>query len=96
MTATDKPVAAPPDQARAFDARELIASLPHRPGVYRMQDAGGETLYVGKARDIKKRVASYFQKSGHETRIMLMIAQVAKVETTVTGPKAKRCCSRTT
>jgi excinuclease ABC subunit C len=84
MTATDKPVAAPPDQARAFDARELIASLPHRPGVYRMQDAGGETLYVGKARDIKKRVASYFQKSGHETRIMLMIAQVAKVETTVT------------
>ena len=83
MTAAEKPAAAAPDAPPAFDARELIASLPHRPGVYRMQDAGGETLYVGKARDLKKRVASYFQKSAHETRIALMIAQVAKVETTV-------------
>jgi excinuclease ABC subunit C len=68
----------------AFDARELIASLPKRPGVYRMLDAGGETLYVGKARDLKKRVASYFQKTGHAPRTTLMISQVARVETTVT------------
>ncbi len=67
-----------------FDASELLRSLPHRPGVYRMLDAAGETLYVGKARDLKKRVANYFQKSGHEPRIAAMIAQVAKVETTVT------------
>jgi excinuclease ABC subunit C len=67
-----------------FDARELIASLPHRPGVYRMFDAAGGTLYVGKARDLKKRVASYFQKGAHETRIAVMISQVALVETTVT------------
>jgi len=73
---------APP--AAAFDARELIASLPHRPGVYRMQNAAGETLYVGKARDLRKRVANYFQKTGHEPRIAAMIAQVAHVETTVT------------
>ena len=66
-----------------FDARELIASLPHRPGVYRMFDADGAALYVGKSRDLKKRVANYFQKSGHEPRIAAMIGQVARVETTV-------------
>ncbi len=82
MDAPDK--SALPEPAAPFDARELLASLPHRPGVYRMFDAAGETLYVGKARDLRKRVASYFQKGGHETRIALMLAQVARVETTVT------------
>ena len=68
----------------AFDARELIKSLPNRAGVYRMLDADGGTLYVGKARDLKKRVSSYFQKSEHHPRTAMMVAQVARVETTVT------------
>jgi len=71
-----------PEPVAGFDARELIASLPHRPGVYRMFDAQGQALYVGKAGDLRKRVASYFQKSGHEPRIAAMIAQVARVDTT--------------
>jgi excinuclease ABC subunit C len=74
----------PDATAQPFDARELIASLPNLPGVYRMMNAAGETIYVGKARDLKKRVSSYFQKSDHEPRIEAMVAQVARVETTVT------------
>jgi excinuclease ABC subunit C len=76
-----------PSAAKAppsYDAHDLVASLPHRPGVYRMFDAAGATLYVGKAADLRKRVSSYFQKGAHETRIALMISQVARVETTVT------------
>jgi excinuclease ABC subunit C len=83
--ATPAPVPVGRDEAPPpFDARELIASLPHRPGVYRMYDAAGATLYVGKAQDLRKRVASYFQRGAHATRIVLMLSQVAKVETTVT------------
>src|SRR5436309_10058743 len=67
-----------------FDAHELLASLPNHPGVYRMLNAAGETLYVGKARDLRKRVSSYFQKSDHAPRTAVMVAHVARVETTVT------------
>src|SRR5438876_6061175 len=80
MSATNSESPAAP----AFDARELLASLPNRPGVYRMLNAAGETLYVGKARDLRKRVSSYFQKTGHAPRTEAMVAHVARVETTVT------------
>jgi excinuclease ABC subunit C len=70
--------------APTFDASELLKSLPHRPGVYRMFDAAGNVLYVGKARDLRKRVSNYFQKSDHEYRIAAMVAHIARVDVTVT------------
>jgi excinuclease ABC subunit C len=67
------------------DLAETVAALPHLPGVYRMLNGEGEVLYVGKARDLKKRVASYFQKVGSlDVRIERMVAQVRAVETTIT------------
>ncbi|MBK8118796.1 MAG: excinuclease ABC subunit UvrC [Sulfuritalea sp.] len=68
----------------AFDSREFLASLTEAPGVYRMLDAKACVLYVGKAKNLKKRVASYFNKSGHSPRIALMLQQVAAMEATAT------------
>ncbi len=67
-----------------FDAKAFVAGLPSLPGVYRMLGRGGEALYVGKARDLKKRVASYFNKGGHGPRTQMMLGQVASIEVTAT------------
>jgi excinuclease ABC subunit C len=67
-----------------FDAKAFVAGLPNLPGVYRMLGKGGEALYVGKARDLKKRVATYFQKQLPSPRIQMMVSQVASVEVTAT------------
>lgn len=74
-----------------FDAREFLAHASQRPGVYRMKNAAGEVIYVGKAGNLRKRLSSYFRGNagalGGKTRSML--SQVADVELTVTATEAE-------
>ncbi|APZ42672.1 excinuclease ABC subunit UvrC [Acidihalobacter ferrooxydans] len=72
-----------------FDPAPFLKTLTHRPGVYRMLDVGGVVLYVGKAKDLKQRVSSYFRKNVSSARIRSMVAQIAAVEITVTNTEAE-------
>jgi excinuclease ABC subunit C len=71
-------------QEQAFDGKAYAAALPSRPGVYLMRDAAGEPLYVGKARNLRKRVASYFDARPKIERIMRMVERIASIEVSLT------------
>jgi excinuclease ABC subunit C len=72
-----------------FDAKEYIASLPRRPGVYRMFGAEAELLYVGKARSLKDRVGTYFAASNVDPKVQALVAQISAIEVTVTNSETE-------
>ena len=68
----------------AFDIREFLRHLTIRPGVYRMLDREGEIIYVGKAKNLKRRVSSYFTRQDNNPKTRAMVAQISRIEITIT------------
>ena len=68
-----------------FDAKAFLASASSKPGVYRMFDAEGELLYVGKAGNLKKRLSSYFRKTGLSPKTEALVARIQQIDTTITA-----------
>jgi len=75
-------------ETSGFDYKSFLSTLTHRPGVYRMIGDQGQILYVGKAKDLSKRVSSYFTRASNK-RIALMVSQVVDIEITVTHTEAE-------
>ncbi|NJD24599.1 MAG: excinuclease ABC subunit UvrC [Betaproteobacteria bacterium] len=73
----------------SFDAKAFLAGLTDLPGVYRMLAGDGSVLYVGKAKNLRKRVASYFRENLPSPRIAHMVGQIAAIETTATRTEAE-------
>ncbi len=81
----NKPVS---DDAK-FEVKTFLGSLTHRPGVYRMLDSKHRVIYVGKARDLKKRVSSYFNRTQAAAKTAAMMERMARVEVTVANTEAE-------
>ncbi|MHA6493071.1 excinuclease ABC subunit UvrC [Pseudomonas borbori] len=75
----------PAETSGAFDSSAFLATCSGRPGVYRMFDSSAKLLYVGKAKNLKKRLASYFRKSGLAPKTAALVGKIAQVETTITA-----------
>ncbi|SCZ58977.1 excinuclease ABC subunit UvrC [Thiohalomonas denitrificans] len=73
-----------PDNQETFDIQGFLQTLTTRPGVYRMLDEDGRIIYVGKARNLKRRVSSYFQRRDDSPKTRSLVAQIRSIEVTVT------------
>ncbi len=73
---------------RQFDHKSFLKTLTHSPGVYRMLDTNGKVLYVGKAKDLKRRVSSYFTRSQNR-RIQLLVSKIRNIDITATHTEAE-------
>jgi len=78
-----------PTDKEPFDAKAFLKSLTQRPGVYRMLDAAGVVIYVGKARNLKRRVSSYFSRSAQSVKTQALVAQICNIEITVTHTESE-------
>ncbi len=78
-----------PATAEPFDAQAFLKTAPTQPGVYRMYNADGTILYVGKAKHLKKRLSSYFQKTVSSVKTQALVKQIAWIDTTVTNTEAE-------
>lgn len=72
-----------------FDAEHFLQELTSKPGVYQMLDAAGIVIYVGKAKNLKKRVSSYFRKTGQTPKTQVMVSQIANIEILVTHTESE-------
>lgn len=82
MSSAEKEAAA--DNKPAFDSTAFLKTLTSKPGVYRMLDNQQQVIYVGKAKNLKKRVASYFRKTGLSAKTQLMVSKISQVDITIT------------
>ena len=80
------PMATPPTQSPTPEVKEILSRLPDQPGVYLMKGEGGGILYVGKAKSLKKRVRSYFQKGqSHPPKTRILVRKIRDIQTIVTA-----------
>ena len=95
---SDKPVSEPQTEsssnkkeypATQFDSETFLQNLTTKPGVYRMIDANNVVIYVGKAKNLKKRVSSYFRKSGQSPKTTVMAGQIAQIEIIITHTESE-------
>ncbi|MDC0598563.1 excinuclease ABC subunit UvrC [Gammaproteobacteria bacterium] len=88
-TPQSKPQAKSQSDTQAFDSASFLKHASPRPGVYRMFDSNGEILYVGKAKNLKKRLSSYFRGSGLDNKTIALVNKIHSIETTITNSETE-------